>query len=76
MDIVSILYVSYFGNRSKVTLACITQPQLGMGPANKLDEFLEKIQTAFDPPSFSENYIAIFSQNVQKALYKGLESAI
>ena len=60
VDIVSILYVSYFGNRSKVTLACITQSQLGMGPANNLDEFLEKIQMAFDPPSFSENYIAIF----------------
>ena len=25
-------------------------PPLGKGPATKLDEFLEKFQTAFDPP--------------------------
>ena len=46
---------------------------LGMGRANKTDEFSEKIQTAFDrdpPPSFSENYVAnIFSENVQKTTY-------
>ena len=30
---------------------------LGKGPATKLDEFLEKFQTAFAPPSFLENYI-------------------
>ena len=36
-------------------------PPLGKGPANKLDEFLEKFQTAFDPPpSFLENYVAFF----------------
>ena len=34
---------------------------LGKGPATKLDEFLEKFQTAFAPPSFLENYIATFS---------------
>ena len=33
---------------------------LGKDPATKSDEFLENFQTAFDPPSFSENYIAIF----------------
>ena len=36
---------------------------LGKGQATKLDEFLEKFQTAFDPPprppSFLGNYIAI-----------------
>ena len=32
-----------------------------MDPATKLDDFLEKFQTAFDPlPSFLENYVAIF----------------
>ena len=31
---------------------------LGKDPATKSDEFLENFQTAFDPPSFSENYIA------------------
>ena len=25
-----------------------------------MDDFLEKFQMAFDPPSFSENYVAIF----------------
>ena len=34
---------------------------LGKDPATKSDEFLEKLQTAFDPPpSFLENYAAIF----------------
>ena len=34
---------------------------LGKDPATKSDEFLEKLQTAFDPPpSFLENYVAIF----------------
>ena len=34
---------------------------LGKGLATKLDDFLEKFQTAFDsPPSFLENHIAIF----------------
>ena len=35
---------------------------LGKGPATKLDDFLEKIQMAFDPRplSFLENYIADF----------------
>ena len=33
----------------------------GEDPATKSDEFLEKFQTAFDPPpSFLEDYIAIF----------------
>ena len=33
----------------------------GKDPATKLDEFLETFQTAFaHPPSFLENYIAIF----------------
>ena len=33
---------------------------LGKDGATKSDEFSEKFQTAFDPPSFSENYVAIF----------------
>ena len=35
---------------------------LGKDPATKSDEFLEKFQTAFDlpPPSFLENFVAIF----------------
>ena len=33
---------------------------LGTGDATKTDEFSGKFQTAFDPPSFSENYIPIF----------------
>ena len=45
--------------------------------ATKLDEFWEKFQTAFEPSSsFLENYIAFFSENVQKALYNGPKSAI
>ena len=35
-------------------------PYKGMGPATKSDDFLEKFQTAFDPPHFLENYVAIF----------------
>ena len=31
---------------------------LGKNLPTKSDDFLEKFQTAFDPPSFSENYIA------------------
>ena len=35
--------------------------------ATKLDEILEKFQTTFaPPPSFSENYVAIFSENIQR----------
>ena len=35
---------------------------LGKDPATKFYEFLEKFQAAFDPPpSFLENYVAIFS---------------
>ena len=34
---------------------------LGTGQPTKTDEFSEKFQTAFDPPpSFLENYVAIF----------------
>ena len=35
--------------------------KLGKHPPSKTDEFLEKFQTAFDPPpSFSENHVADF----------------
>ena len=36
---------------------------IGLGKPNpaKTDEFLEKFETAFDPPSFSENHIADFA---------------
>ena len=41
---------------------------LGKGGATKLDEFAEKFQTANPPPpSFLENYIAIFSVNVWRS---------
>ena len=33
---------------------------LGMPDTSKTDEFSEKFQTAFDPPSFSENHVAVF----------------
>ena len=37
----------------------ITFKDLGKDPVNRSDEFLEKFQTAFDPPpSFLENYVA------------------
>ena len=36
------------------------QKQVGKGRATKLDEFSEKFQTAFDPPSFSKNYVPNF----------------
>ena len=41
---------------------------LGTGDATKTDEFLEKFQTAFDPPpsSFSENYVADFLKHTLK----------
>ena len=58
---------SYLGIAMKFTLYLImayTGQFLGKGPATKSDEFLEKFQTAFDPPppacSFLENHIAIF----------------
>ena len=33
---------------------------LGKDGCAKSDEFSEKFQTAFDPPPFMENYVAIF----------------
>ena len=39
-------------------LQCINN--LGTGDGTKTDEFSEKFQTPFDPPSFSEYRIAIF----------------
>ena len=43
---------------------------LGKDPATKLDEFLEKFQTAFDPhPSFLENYVAIFFYDGYGCIY-------
>ena len=41
---------------SEFVILCL----LGKGPTTKSDEFLEKFQTAFDHPSFSENYVANF----------------
>ena len=36
-----------------------------MGDATKTDEFSEKVQSGFDPTSFSENHVKkIFSSNV------------
>ena len=36
---------------------------LGTDGHTETDGFSEKFQLAFDPPSFSENHIAIFSKN-------------
>ena len=40
----------------------LTVSHLGTGDATKLDEFSEKVQTAFErpPPSFFESHIAFF----------------
>ena len=46
---------------SKVTKYSHRFGDLGKLSPSKTDEFLEKFQTAFDPPpSFSEIYVAIF----------------
>ena len=39
------------------------QANLGKPVPTKTDEFSEKFQTAFDPPSFSENHVADLFQN-------------
>ena len=44
---------------------------LGKGPATKSNELLGKFQTAFDPPSFSENYVAIFFMTDMAANTRG-----
>ena len=50
---------------------------LGKDPATKSDEFLENFQTAFDPPSFSENYVAIFfGKSPKETISEGPKSAI
>ena len=38
----------------------IVNSTLGKGHATKLDEFSEKIQTAFDPPHFRKMMMQIF----------------
>ena len=45
-------------------LKTLTVTHLGKLSPSKADEFSEKFQTAFDPPppSFSESYVAIFSE--------------
>ena len=46
-------------------------PYKGMGPATKSDDFLEKFQTAFDPPpSFSKNHIADFATKVRMFIWR------
>ena len=37
-----------------------------MSGFSKMDIFLEKVQTAFDPPFFLEFFIALFSAKVRK----------
>ena len=45
---------------------------LGTFDATKTDEISEKIQTAFDPPpSFSENYVAIFMMDMMEYMQGG-----
>ena len=52
------LYQVLFDNVLPVPKDC---PSLEKGPTTKLDEFLEKFQTAFDPPPwFLENDVANF----------------
>ena len=43
---------------------------LGKGQATNTDEFMEKLKTAFDPPSlfFLEYYVAIFFGNRPKKI--------
>ena len=46
-------------------------PRLGTSGVSNTNYFWEKFQTAFDPPSFSENHVAILFQfYAQKALLK------
>ena len=45
---------------------------LGKGHPTKTEEFLGKFQTAFDPPSFSENHIADFATKVRMFIMAGL----
>ena len=47
---------------------------LGTGGATKSDEFSEQFQTAFDPPSFSEIYIAIFILDVVEYVQGGMRA--
>ena len=56
----------------------IVDHHLGTGHATKSDEFLEKIQTAFDPPPliFGKIYCIFFGKRPVKALYEGPKSAI
>ena len=51
---------------------------LGTGGVSKMDEFLEKFQTAFDPPlpNFRKIILPFFPKALSKALYKGPKSAI
>ena len=52
------IFVTVFKFAQKTSLL------FGMDDPTKTDEFLEKFQTAFDPPpSFSENHVALFFQN-------------
>ena len=47
--------------------------RLGKDDISKTDEFLEKFQTAFDPPpSFSENHVALFATKVRMFSMAGL----
>ena len=51
-------------------------PLKGTGHATKSDEFSEKFQTAFDPPpSFLENYIAIFFIMDMVAMQVGMRAS-
>ena len=44
-----------------------SRTHLGKGGYSKTDEFLEKFQTAFDPPpSFSENHVALFATKLRQ----------
>ena len=66
---VTVQYSILFGEH--IFLGCTRKCFLGTGQATKADEFLENLQTAFDLPSFLENYVAIiFGKHPKKTYVK------
>ena len=49
--------ISIMSNLEIILFFC---QDIGKDPAIKSGDFLEQFQTAFDPPSFLENYVANF----------------
>ena len=65
--------INFYCRKSWTNQQAIGQPVLGKDGISKSDEFLEKFQTAFDPPpSFSENHVALFSGiHDRRSVYNG-----